>query len=64
LTKKKHIIIEDMDTLLCNGDGDISPDVGIGNNVSGNPFYDSTGQRDWTFAQSFNSDFNLKIMVM
>jgi len=50
--------------LAWNDHSGTSPDVGIGNNVSGNPFYDSCGHLDWTFAQSFNSDFNLKIMVM
>ena len=40
------------------------PDIGIGNNVITNPFYDSSGNLDWTFAYNYNSDFNLKIMVM
>jgi hypothetical protein len=39
-------------------------DIGIGNNVATNPFYDSSGHLDWTYAQNYNSDFNLKIMVM
>jgi len=49
--------------LAWNDHADANPDIGMGENVSGHPFYDSSGNLDWTFATNFNSDFSLKILV-
>ena len=59
-----HDVTNGVTCLAWNRHSGAAPDIGIGNNVSANPFYDSSGDEDWTYAQSFNSDFNLKIMVM
>lgn len=59
-----HDVTNGVTCLAWNAHGGTTPDIGIGNNVSGNPFYDSYGQLDWTFANNFTSDFSLRIMVM
>ena len=59
-----HDVTNGVTCLAWNAHRETTPDIGIGNNVSTNPFYDSSGHEDWTFAYNFNSDFNLKIMVM
>ena len=59
-----HDVTNGVTCLAWNNHNSVTPCVGIGNNVSGNPFYDSGGHFDWTFADNYNSDFNLKIMVM
>ena len=59
-----HDVTNGVTCLAWNNHNSVTPCVGIGNNVSGNPFYDSGGHLDWTFADNYNSDFNLKILIM
>lgn len=60
-----HDVTNGVTCLAWNSHGfNATPCIGIGNNVSGNPFYNSGGRPDWTFANNHNNDFTLKIMVM
>src|SRR6056300_1032589 len=59
-----HDVTNGVTCLAWNNHNSGTPCVGIGNNVITNPFYDSGGHLDWTFADNYNSDFNLKILIM
>lgn len=58
-----HDRTNNLTCLAWNNHNDQFPDIGMGENVSTNPFYDSTGDLDWTFSDNYNSNFSLKILV-
>jgi hypothetical protein len=58
-----HDRTNNLTCLAWNSHASQIPDIGMGENVSTNPFYASDGSLDWTFADSYNSNFSLKILV-